>query len=41
MITYSSTELAERLSRLSESLALFSEIGTSIKIKLQIISNLA
>ena len=33
MITYSSTELAERLSRLSESLALLSEIGTSIKIK--------
>ena len=41
MITYSSTELAERSSMLSGSLALLSENGTSIKIKLQIISNLA
>ena len=33
MITYSSTELAERLSKLSESLAALSEIGESDKIK--------
>lgn len=32
MITYSSTELAERLSKLSESLASLSEIGESNKI---------
>lgn len=32
MITYSSTELAERLSKLSESLASLSEIGESEKI---------